>query len=258
MWVEWKDGADLSQSRKKPGDYSPLTRDSEGNLGHVTLSDVDGDDDEQSGWSSERLEEDDPSQLDPVAAVLVEIAVQVLPQLFDLVYTEAKPHVTRWWDGTARPAIRAGRLTAGTKLAAIRSGRGRRQKDQDVSVETRRPVSASNDHGEVEAERPKMSSNEAQQRLVAALIARAFSDRQIELLLGARVDISGEAPEENLLQQIPPEVIERHVSRMLAANTSLHEELLDVFWADETDGGSALPLPIEQIARERTFIETED
>lgn len=43
MWVEWEDGADLSQSQKKPGDYSPLTRDGDNHLGHVTLSDADED-----------------------------------------------------------------------------------------------------------------------------------------------------------------------------------------------------------------------
>jgi hypothetical protein len=47
MWVEWEDGSDLSKSRKKPGQYSPLTReDSTNRLGHVTLSDVDEDEGE--------------------------------------------------------------------------------------------------------------------------------------------------------------------------------------------------------------------
>lgn len=50
MRVEWEDGANLSQSRKKPGAYSPLTRDGDNNLGHVILSDVD---DDEYNWNTE-------------------------------------------------------------------------------------------------------------------------------------------------------------------------------------------------------------
>ena len=45
MWVEYDDGSRLSKSQKKPGEYSPLTReDGTKKLGHVTLSDIDEDD----------------------------------------------------------------------------------------------------------------------------------------------------------------------------------------------------------------------
>lgn len=41
MWVEWNDGDVLSQSRLRPGAYSPLTRDRDGHLvGQATLRDV--------------------------------------------------------------------------------------------------------------------------------------------------------------------------------------------------------------------------
>ena len=44
MWVEYEDGARLSRSAKKPGSFSPLTRDGgTNNLGHVTLDPIDGD-----------------------------------------------------------------------------------------------------------------------------------------------------------------------------------------------------------------------
>lgn len=53
MWVEWDDDAHLSRSQKKPGDYSPLTRDGNNKLVHVTLSDVaedDEDEEDEEGW----------------------------------------------------------------------------------------------------------------------------------------------------------------------------------------------------------------
>lgn len=40
MMVEWDDDAQLSESRKKPGQKSPLTRDANNKLSHVTLSEV--------------------------------------------------------------------------------------------------------------------------------------------------------------------------------------------------------------------------
>lgn len=48
MWVEWEDGAELSRSHKKPGSSSPLTRDADGQLGQVTLDELE-DDDEAAG-----------------------------------------------------------------------------------------------------------------------------------------------------------------------------------------------------------------
>lgn len=49
MWVHLEDGSELSKSRKKPGQYSPLTReDGTGRLGHVTLSEIDEDEGEES------------------------------------------------------------------------------------------------------------------------------------------------------------------------------------------------------------------
>lgn len=243
MWVEWKDGADLSQSRKKPGDRSPLTRDRDGNLGQVTLREIE--DDEDSGWSPEPWTDDGSSPLNPLAAALVEIAAEVLPQLVELAYAGAKPHVRRWWDDTARPALSSRRDAASSRLAAPRPGRNGRHTGQAVSLDARQPSNA------LEPERQVMSSNEAQQRLAAALIARAFSDRQIETLLNARIESGDELPQENLLQQVPPEVIEHHVTRMLEANSSLHEDLLNVFWSDQAGGGSALPLPIERVGSEQ-------
>lgn len=256
MWVEWKDGADLSQSRKKPGNYSPLTRDVDGNLGHVTLCDIDEDD--EPGSAPRLSASGGSSSSNPVAEVLTDVLAEVIPYLVDLAYTEGKPHVMRWWEGTARPGLQSTRQAAASKLVGMRPRRRRRIAIQPVAIRVGQATSDSAESGAIEPERPRMSKGEAQQRLVSALIARAYSERQIEILLGARVDAGDEQSLEDLLQQVPPNVIDHQVSQLLQANPSLHEELLDVFWTDNADGGSALPLPVEQLGRQRMASETEE
>lgn len=69
MWVEWDDDANLSQSQKKLGDYSPLTRDSSNKLGQATMSDVD--DDDSSPSYSPQLHGSDPGEQAPEISSLV-------------------------------------------------------------------------------------------------------------------------------------------------------------------------------------------
>jgi hypothetical protein len=104
MWVEWDDDARLSRSRKKPGAYSPLTRDNEDRLGHVTLSDADEDESEStsswpfapdphSEWDPEKFQQ----QVEAVATVLTLLAEGAV---------WAAPHVRQWWSDSAKPAIK--------------------------------------------------------------------------------------------------------------------------------------------------------
>ena len=86
MVVHWEDGAHLSQSLKKPGDWSPLTRDGDNNLRHVTLSDID----EDKGLTQEQL----LAALFLVGVVAVAAAVM------------AAPHIRRWWDDRAVPFLK--------------------------------------------------------------------------------------------------------------------------------------------------------
>lgn len=88
MTVHWEDGAELSQSLKKPGNFSPLTRDRDNNLGHVTLSDVD----EDEGLTKEEL-------LGALFLVAVAVAAGVI----------AAPQIRRWWDDRAVPFLKKSR-----------------------------------------------------------------------------------------------------------------------------------------------------
>jgi hypothetical protein len=164
MWVEYGDDAELSRSQKSPGDYSPLTRDAEGNLGHVTLSDadegewgsvddwmpgLDAETDDEQTWREEDVE----ALALPVSAVLV----------------AARPHVERWWKERALPTLKATNKSVRRRLARFRKA------DKTATV-TEAVASVDVASGEAHL---TMSRDEAEQRLLAALVARAFSDEQI-------------------------------------------------------------------------------
>ncbi|MFG1833881.1 hypothetical protein [Micromonospora chersina] len=91
MWVEYEDGARLSRSAKKPGSFSPLTRDGgTNNLGHVTLDPIGGDEGLHLG----------PRERSELEDFLRELAVEVTL----IALERARPHVERWVAETAVPA----------------------------------------------------------------------------------------------------------------------------------------------------------
>lgn len=95
MWVDYEDGAHLSRSAKKPGSFSPLTRDGgTNNLGHVTLRPIDGDEICQSG----------PRERTELESFLREVAIEVAVAVTLKALEAAKPHVEKWVAETAVPA----------------------------------------------------------------------------------------------------------------------------------------------------------
>lgn len=210
MWVEYGDDAELSRSQKSPGDYSPLTRDADGNLGHVTMSDADEDDrglvdDWMPGLDSDANDEHKWSEED----------VEVLTVLVGAVLVAARPHVERWWKERALPTIKATNESVRRRFAKNRKA-GQTVTEAIVSV----------DFAPGEA-RLTMSSDEAEQRLLAALVARAFSDEQLRVLSSAQIeDPEGELGLRNLLQQFTPEQVQAHVNSLLEANPAFLDEFV--------------------------------
>jgi hypothetical protein len=221
MWVEWEDGAGLSQSRKKPGDYSPLTRDSDNNLGHVTLRDVDaggeaGLTDPQTVFvfvTDERSDADESGEGELVAlAALAVLGVMVAAA------RKGTPHLKRWWHDTSLPFLESTktrlsrtRATRGEVLAAESStvtGTGSAQSSPEV-------FAALQDH------KASMSSAEARDRFVAALVARLFSEEQLNALRNARIEDDGGALElASVMETLTPRQLEESITTMLEANPS--------------------------------------
>jgi hypothetical protein len=265
MWVEWEDGSDLSKSRKKPGQYSPLTReDSTNRLGHVTLSDVDEDEGEGGSVTYTQPVYDSYENASQSSALTAEEREELVRLLADLITVgailavRAAPHVKRLWNAKAAPVLRSARDKTASGLAEVRQ-RAR----QGVRLSIRRSdsaelatfvesVSADSPEGvttALEAYLPSMSSAEAQQRLAVALIAMAVSDRakavsdeQLGILLNARIEDADGAPSgQGSLENLTPEEVERRVHQMLTANPALLDELTVLLARDQA--GAAEPQP---------------
>lgn len=248
MWVEWEDGADLSQSRKKPGDYSPLTRDGENTLGHVTMRDVDeGEGDRMADpetvfvyVTDERpaAEEDSEQVLVALAVLGVIVAAQ-----------KAAPHLKRWWNDTSIPFLKSTRIrpyrtrtVSGEVLAtesSIATGSGSAHSSPEV-------LTALEDY------KASMSSAEARDRFIAALVARLFSEEQLKALRNARIENDVGALElASAMETLTPQQLEESIRAMLEANPSWPDEetlaeLGRALGRRGRDDGEAVPVRREQ------------
>ncbi len=93
-----------------------------------------------------------------------------------------------------------------------------------------------------------MSSTEAQQRLVAALVARAFSDEQMRMLLNAQIeDTDGPEVSQVSLERLTPREVEQHVNLVLEANPHLVQEFAKLLWGDRAVDGATVPLQSESV-----------
>jgi hypothetical protein len=276
MRVQWEDGADLSKSQKKPGQYSPLTREEGTNkLGHVTLSEV-GEDEGHGGWVMYTQPVNDSHETTaPTPALTAEEREEFVRLLADLITVgailtvRAAPHVKRLWNDKAAPALRSARDKTASGLAEVRQRarqgvrlrirRGGSEGDGDELATFVESVSADSPEDvttALEAYLPTMSSAEARQRLAAALIAmavseraKAVSDEQLGILLHARIEDADGAPAgPGSLENLTPEEVERRVHQMLTASPALLDELTALLARGQ---GDAAPEVGRRAARRR-------
>ena len=100
-----------------------------------------------------------------------------------------------------------------------------------------------------------MGSEEAQERLVAALMAKAlsdaakaFSDEQIRILLNAHVeDVDGFLARKSSLEKLTPREVEDRIHLTLDTNHSFLEEFTKMFWRDRNVDGQSVPVTNEKI-----------
>lgn len=236
MWVAYEDDAELSQSHKSPGDYSPLTRDADRKLGHVTLSDAD---EYELGSVDGSLPRSDVEDADEPQ--WSEEDLEALAALISAVVVAARPHVERWWKERALPAIKATNESVRKRLA--RSRKASRESRAEVIT----PVDVAPHESHL-----VMSRDEAEQRLLAALVARAFSDEQLRVLLGARIeDVDGHVGFRSLLAQFTPEQVEGHVNLMLEANPAFLDEFVALCRGEQIGYGASLPREMPDSGKRR-------
>ena len=284
MWVTRPAGTHLSDSQKRPGEHSPLTRDDDTNeLGQVTLKKIGEDEDDASAILQPSMDYSDtadaPLARSPEDDALAEALAHAIVALAVIAAVKGVPHVKQWWDSDGLPAMRwtmasimksarnmktavastvtstmsstvesarnmqaAAVSTVASAVGSARSkiARGRKADHQDdgaelvVFVEAATTGPAGGLAAVPAADRARMSSAEAQQRLVAALTAqaisekaKAFSDEQLRMLLGAVIEDANDVRAvSGAVEQLTPQELENTVSRMLEANPGFVQEFV--------------------------------
>jgi hypothetical protein len=150
----------------------------------------------------------------------------------------AAPHVKRWWLDTAWPGLKKlvarkpKAVPARDELAALALTALSKVEPADIST----AIELAIDDTHI-----GMSSEEAQQRLLAMLAASAFIAEQRRILSNVRLDDQAELPElRRALEQLSsPEVIE-NMNRMLEANPTLLDERASAEFMRMFGGGGVL------------------
>lgn len=270
--VEVPDGQHLGFSRDSAGAYRAHLFDDATNrlVGHAELIETDDDEDAShwSDWSDADLHGSRPPRPESRRHLTPEEVAETLEALAAVALvgaslaSAAAPHVRRWWKGTAVAAREAGargrsaaRESGDGAVNALRSTWGKvartRKADEagaaeGATTDDSRPGSA--DPTELEAalrdHRARMSSAEAQERLVAALLARTFSDEQLRLLRSVVVDDDGDEPVPGDALGTPTaQQVGETVRLVLERNPSLLDGVSSAALADLLASGRQVPEP---------------
>lgn len=188
MIVEYDDDEELSTSHKSPGKHSPLTRDRDGNLGHVVLDDVSDDDlaayARARPWPDDDLDDDDDDDL--YDGRLNEQDVENLIILLTVLVEVVGPRLRDWWRNSGRDSVRAAR---DRMVARLR----RRRPDHATEVEVVEP-----DPGTMPEitppDGPTITVDEARDILHNALAAASYAQHQIDRLQRAVIVDNGSSP----------------------------------------------------------------
>ena len=210
MYVEYGDTERLCDSNKG-GDHSPLTRDLDGKLHHVVLHEVDEDELFAEASSPPSYTAPDAPPEEPVDyAAMLENLVNLA-----ILAIAAKPHVERWWNDQARPAISSAKRSTKERINKVR-----RRKSTPATTEVAVVES-------VTEERPRqsMTEDEARRRLVAAVAARVFSDEQLRILQEADIAEEEFAALKASVEQLSTAEIAAEVHLMLEASPALYDEI---------------------------------
>lgn len=123
MVVDYEDGADLSQSRRRPGGYSPLTRDSDRKLGQVILEEPDWGE-LQRMVGAPRSGESFNSRASAVQLTRTgQVIADMCTPLIEAGVDALGRRVERWFDERACPAIKSAAQSSWIRLTKPRSSR---------------------------------------------------------------------------------------------------------------------------------------
>jgi hypothetical protein len=240
-------GTHLSQAGGTGG-YSALARDDDTNelRTHATLLPVDDEDEDAAGayayWPpTGPLHLDDAAEAEEEYSTLGEF-LGILVVAGGL-YAAGKlaPHVSRWWNDSAFPALRS----AWYWLPGTGDG-----SSSTIRYEPATAIEAAAPSSDVvvalDQYRTVMSSAEARDRLFVALAARLVSDAQLSVLRGARIeDVDGSPELEQAVAALTPEQVGASMALMLETHPSLAPDdltadLRRILAGNAVDSGRAL------------------
>jgi hypothetical protein len=226
---EYPDGA--TPGKSKEGGLDQNIYDDQGNLvGHARFIPDDGSD---YGYRYE----DDYRRGSDAESEEVRLTPEEIAQLLAIAIlagVKVAPHVRQWWEEQVLSAIRSGLSKWDEKaLPAIKAQWSRLTRSskaesrQTVVPEVRAiaaamPVADSPDvTSALAVYQASMSSTEARERFVAALVARAFSDEQMRILRETPVRPGDALDLGHLMEAVTPEEVARHINQVLQSNPTL-------------------------------------
>jgi len=232
-----------SQSRKKPGEFSPLTRSDEDELGQVTLSPIVEDDETTEPEVIYVYEEPEPPRSSKEQEEWDAFVQQVVRELLTVAVVYGAPIAKRLWLERFRPAIQA----RSERRRARRSLRRQRRADKKNTAAEAKVADLSADIASVAQEfKFNMTSSEAQARYLVALAAKRFADEQMRLVAEADISLDeGFHGLERALSELPPELVANMLQRFEAEPALLAGDALTglgLILGVERNGG---PLPLE-------------
>lgn len=221
-------GTDYGRSRDGDGTESPnlFLPGARGVKAHAKIRDIDKDDDVRlSDPEPVYIYVDDESLGDTATEESSELgealgALLVLGVIFAA--QKAAPHLKRWWSDQALPFLKKTRA----KLSrAPRAGSQVVAAESSALAEFAPAASSREVFAALDEYRASMSSTEARDRLVAALVARLFSEEQLRLLRNARIQDEGGALElASAMEMLTPHRLGASLTMMLDANPSWPDE----------------------------------
>ncbi|MFC5754890.1 hypothetical protein [Actinomadura rugatobispora] len=248
MYVTRRKDSHYSNSRKKPGEFSPLTRSEvDAELDQVTLSYIE-ENEESSAYDSEPVhvrEEPEPPRRSKEQEERDELVQKVVRELLIVAIEYSTPHVMRFWSEKLRPAIRARAERRRELRALLRQHRA----EKNSAVIEARIVEPPQDMAALTEVKMNMTSSEAQARYLMALAAQRFAEEQMRLVAAADIRADEGFQElEHALSELPPEQVAKMLQRFEANPSLLADNALTglgmILGVERADG----PSPLEDAA----------
>ncbi|MGI5418579.1 hypothetical protein [Actinomadura luteofluorescens] len=255
MYVTRRKDSHYSNSRKKPGEFSPLTRSEvDAELDQVTLRHVE-EDEESFAYDDGPVrfrEEPEPPRRSKEQEELEELARKVVRELLIVAIEYGAPYAKRLWIEKLHPAFRTRAERRREHRALLRQARAQLRQhraEKSSSVIEARMVEPSQDIAALAEVKPIMASSEAQARHLMALAAQRFAEEQMRLLAAADIRADEGFQElEHALSELSPEQVVKMLQRFEAAPSLLAGNALTglgvILGVERADG----PSPLEDAA----------